>query len=87
MFFDVKESETKLTRSGVNKIGKLNFLKTADISTSPIGVGLEKADAGLYDPSYAYPYLKEIGAKWVRMRDYPMAIIDLDDTTLPIQLN
>lgn len=68
MFFDVKESETKLTRSGVNKIGKLNFLKTADISTSPIGVGLEKADAGLYDPSYAYPYLKEIGAKWVRIQ-------------------
>lgn len=68
MFLNVEDVKTKLERTDKTVVGKLQFKKTGQIHYSPIGIGMEKADGGLYDPSVGYPHLAQLGAKWVRIQ-------------------
>lgn len=48
------------------KKGKLKFKKSTEIKNSVFGVGLEKLDRNMYDPSRVYPELKNAGVKYAR---------------------
>lgn len=50
------------------KKGKLKFKKSTEIKNSVFGVGLEKLDRNMYDPSPVYPELKNAGVKYARIQ-------------------
>ena len=50
------------------KKGKLKFKKSTEIKNSVFGVGLEKLDRNMYDPSRVYPELKNAGVKYARIQ-------------------
>lgn len=60
--------QPKLAAALGRRAGKLIPQKSKDIPFSPVGIGLEKADAEIYDPSAAYPYIGDLGVKWVRIQ-------------------
>ncbi len=53
---------------GLQKIGTLKPKSANTDSTSRLGIGLEKLDRNLYDPTPIYDDLAAIGAKWVRIQ-------------------
>lgn len=53
---------------GICEIGKIEAKKSTEIEKSSVGIGLEKLDRNLYDPSKCYDYLMELGVKWVRIQ-------------------
>lgn len=57
-----------LPSEGVRPCGKVPARTTHDIKTSHLGIGLEKLDRNLYDPTRCYDYLTELGLKWVRIQ-------------------
>ena len=52
----------------LEKIGRLTPKSASEISVSRIGIGFEKLDRGLFDPTLAYDKLGQIGAKWARLQ-------------------
>ncbi len=53
---------------GYNKIGKVKPQKSDRSSSCRLGIGLEKLDRNLYDPTPCYEPLSELGVKWVRIQ-------------------
>ncbi len=52
----------------LQEIGRLILRSGGEIQDSRLGLGLEKLDRDLYDPTPAYDYLAESGAKWIRLQ-------------------
>jgi len=52
--------------AGLTPLGKVKPVPSADIETSPLGVGFEVLDRRRFDPEKAYPHLAELGVKWAR---------------------
>ncbi len=52
----------------INKIGNLRPKKSSECKNSKMGIGLEKLDRDLYDPTSIYAPLSEIGVNWVRIQ-------------------
>lgn len=52
----------------LEKVGHLTPKSASEISVSRIGIGFEKLDRGLFDPTLAYDKLGQIGAKWARLQ-------------------
>lgn len=50
------------------KIGKIKKYKSDEIQSSKLGIGLEKLDRNLFDPSKTYDYLQDLGVKHVRLQ-------------------
>ncbi len=53
---------------GYKKIGHVQPKKSDRTSNCRLGIGLEKLDRNLYDPSPCYEPLAELGVKWVRIQ-------------------
>ncbi len=53
---------------GVRKIGDVLYKSSAEIKNSRIGLGLEKLDRDLYDPTPCYDKIAELGVKWIRIQ-------------------
>lgn len=53
---------------GFTKIGMVPAVHSSQIQSSRIGIGLEKLDRNLYDPSPCYAPIGELGVKWVRIQ-------------------
>ena len=62
------KKQLKLGCAVGQSIGKIRTKRAGEIVCSPVGIGLEKADGDFYEPSAAYPYLGELGVKWVRVQ-------------------
>lgn len=52
----------------LEKIGFLKHKSASECKNSRLGIGLEKLDRSLYDPSEVYEPISEIGVKWVRIQ-------------------
>ena len=52
----------------LRKIGKVGILRSREIDFSPIGIGFEKLDRGLFNPEGSYELLGDLGVKWVRIQ-------------------
>ena len=50
------------------KIGEVKSVKSKNVSISRLGLGLEKLDRNLFDPSKVYDKLGELGVKWIRIQ-------------------
>ena len=50
------------------EIGKIKAYKSNEIKQSRFGIGLEKLDRNLYDPSKTYDFLQDLGMKYVRLQ-------------------
>ncbi|MDD3334937.1 MAG: beta-galactosidase [Eubacteriales bacterium] len=53
---------------GMTSIGHVAPKHSREIASSRIGVGLEKLDRNLYDPTACYEPIGELGVKWVRIQ-------------------
>ena len=53
---------------GLIPIGRVAPKHSREISSSRIGIGLEKLDRNLYDPTPCYAPIGELGVKWVRIQ-------------------
>lgn len=53
---------------GARKIGSVPAISSSQIVSSRIGIGLEKLDRNLYDPTPCYAPIGELGVKWVRIQ-------------------
>ena len=49
-------------------IGKVKEKKSSEIKESRLGLGLEKLDRNLYDPTPCYDKIAELGVKWIRIQ-------------------
>ena len=52
----------------LEKIGKIKTYKSTEIEKSKFGIGLEKLDRNLFDPSKTYDYIQSLGMKFVRLQ-------------------
>lgn len=52
----------------LTKIGRLRFKNSSEIGTSRLGLGFEKLDRGVFDPSKAYDKVAATGVKWIRLQ-------------------
>ena len=52
----------------LKKIGVVPRLSAAEVESSRLGIGFEKLDRGLFDPSKAYDKIAAIGVKWIRLQ-------------------
>lgn len=52
----------------LKKIGSVSIDDNGTKRASRIGIGFEKLDRGVFDPSKAYDYVAEIGVHWVRIQ-------------------
>lgn len=50
------------------KIGKVPVKSSAEVAESRLGIGFEKLDRALFDPSKAYDKIAAIGVKWIRLQ-------------------
>ncbi len=50
------------------KVGKIKPLASIDSKNTKFGIGLEKLDRNVFDPSKTYDKLGELGAKYVRLQ-------------------
>ena len=48
--------------------GKALRKNSKEIAFSRIGIGFEKLDRELFDPEKAYPFVRDLGVKWVRLQ-------------------
>jgi len=49
-------------------IGTIHTLSSTEVADSPIGLGFEKLDRDIFDPSVAYGYVAAAGVKWIRIQ-------------------
>lgn len=52
----------------MKKLGQVKAVSSAQIKTSPIGLGFEKLDRGVFDPNKAYDKVAALGVKWIRIQ-------------------
>lgn len=52
----------------LQKQGKIKTYKSNEIQSSKFGIGLEKLDRNLFDPSKTYDYIQNLGMKYVRLQ-------------------
>ena len=52
----------------LEKIGKIKTYQSTEIEKSKFGIGLEKLDRNLFDPSKTYDYIQSLGMKFVRLQ-------------------
>ncbi|NLE55517.1 MAG: hypothetical protein GX617_11305 [Lentisphaerae bacterium] len=52
----------------LTKIGEVAAVPSTAVKTSKIGIGFEKLDRGVFDPSKAYDKVAAIGVKWIRLQ-------------------
>lgn len=52
----------------LKKIGSVAACQASLTSPSPIGLGFEKLDRGLFDPEQAYDQVAELGVHWIRIQ-------------------
>lgn len=52
----------------LEKIGFLKHKSSCECKNSRLGIGLEKLDRSLYDPTNVYDSISQIGVKWVRIQ-------------------
>lgn len=50
------------------KTGEVKAVKSKEILSSRLGLGLEKLDRDLFDPSGVYDKLGALGVKWIRLQ-------------------
>ena len=48
--------------------GKVKTVRSNEVRTSRLGIGLEKLDRNLFDPKDVYDELKDLGVKWIRLQ-------------------
>lgn len=49
-------------------VGQVAPVSSADVGTSPIGLGFEKLDRAVFEPSKAYDKVAAVGVKWIRIQ-------------------
>ncbi len=52
----------------LKKLGTVAAVHSSQVKESPIGIGFEKLDRGVFDPSKAYDKVAATGVKWVRIQ-------------------
>lgn len=52
----------------LKKVGDVKARNSSEIKNSPIGLGFEKLDRGLFDPEKAYDKVAKLGVKWIRIQ-------------------
>lgn len=52
----------------LNKCGEIRTVSSAEVCSSPLGIGFEKLDRGVFDPEPAYDKIAALGVKWVRVQ-------------------
>lgn len=52
----------------LRKIGQVKPVHSSQVKKSPIGLGFEKLDRGVFDPEIAYDKVAAIGVKWIRIQ-------------------
>lgn len=48
--------------------GHVTAIHSSQVGDSPIGLGFEKLDRGVFDPEKAYDRVAELGVKWIRLQ-------------------
>ncbi|MBO4262656.1 MAG: cellulase family glycosylhydrolase [Clostridia bacterium] len=48
--------------------GKVKTVRSDEVKTSRLGIGLEKLDRDLFDPTDVYDELRNLGVKWIRLQ-------------------
>ena len=48
--------------------GEVSPIHSLKVKKSPIGLGFEKLDRGVFDPEKAYEKVAELGVKWIRIQ-------------------
>jgi hypothetical protein len=48
--------------------GHVKAIHSSQVGDSPIGLGFEKLDRGVFDPEKAYDRVAELGVKWIRIK-------------------
>ncbi len=52
----------------LKKVGEVKAVSSSEIANSRIGIGFEKLDRAVFDPSKAYDKVAALGVKWVRIQ-------------------
>lgn len=52
----------------LQRIGSIRLKTSNEITASPIGIGFEKLDRGVFTPEKAYDKIAAIGVKWARLQ-------------------
>jgi len=52
----------------LKKIGDVKAVSSNQVKSSPIGLGFEKLDRGVFDPEKAYDKVAALGVKWIRIQ-------------------
>ena len=52
----------------LEKIGVLRHVSSREVVESPLGLGFEKLDRDIFDPSVAYDFVEASGVKWIRIQ-------------------
>lgn len=52
----------------LTRVGNVEPVQARDVVSSPLGIGFEKLDRGVFDPEKAYDKVAAIGVKWVRIQ-------------------
>ena len=52
----------------LQKIGQVKPVHSSQVTSSPIGLGFEKLDRGVFDPAKAYDKVAALGVKWIRIQ-------------------
>ncbi len=50
------------------RVGEVAAVTAAQVKSSPIGLGFEKLDRGVFDPEKAYDKVAALGVKWIRIQ-------------------
>ena len=49
-------------------VGKVKAFSSSEVKESPVGLGFEKLDRGVFDPEKAYDKVAQLGVKWIRIQ-------------------
>ena len=52
----------------LQKLGTVKTVCSSQVGTSPLGLGFEKLDRGVFEPEKAYDKVAELGVKWIRIQ-------------------
>ena len=56
------------TYAPLHRVGHVRARHSAEIASSPIGIGFEKLDRFAFDPSEVYDWVAQAGVKWARIQ-------------------
>ena len=52
----------------LKSVGTVKAVSSDQVGQSPIGLGFEKLDRGVFDPEKAYDKVAQLGVKWIRIQ-------------------